>query len=257
MSKTIKEIEQILTEVHTLSEELLSELKGDERKGVQLLLKRWEKNQENINKAKEKYIEMSIYENELYKQNIDMIAGVDEVGRGPLAGPVVAAAVILGPDFYLPGLNDSKAVPEHKRELFYDYIMENAISVGIGTATPLEIDELNIYQATKLAMSRAVKQLAITPDYLLVDAMEIPVHISQNAIIKGDAKSVSIAASSIIAKVTRDRYMKELAKKYPQYGFENHMGYGTAVHLENIAKYGVIDEHRRSFAPVKQYFQLI
>ncbi len=175
------------------------------------------------------------------------------IRAGPLAGPVVAAAVILGEDFYLPGLNDSKKVSESKREQFYKYIMEHAICVAIGKATAAEIDELNIYQATKLAMSRAVDSLKIKPDYLLIDAMEIPITIPQKPIIKGDAKSVSIAASSIIAKVTRDRYMKDLGEKYPHFGFENHMGYGTAAHMESIEKYGIIDEHRRSFAPIKQY----
>ncbi len=180
-----------------------------------------------------------------------------KISRGPLAGPVVCAAVILGENFFLPGLNDSKALSEKKREQLYEYIMDHALSVGIGSASATEIDELNIYQATKLAMTRAVKQLEISPEYLLIDAMELPLSIPQTSIIKGDAKSISIAASSIIAKVTRDRYMKELGEKYPQYGFESHMGYGTSQHIQAIEKYGVIEEHRRSFAPVKDLFQLV
>lgn len=255
--KTIKEIAAIFIESNgALSDSILNEIKNDERKGVQQLYKKWMKEQENLQKQKEKFTEMSAYEKELRFQNIQMIAGVDEVGRGPLAGPVVAAAVILGPDFYLPGLNDSKAVSEKKREIFYQYIMENAVSVGIGSASAAEIDELNIYQATKLAMTRAVGKLTVSPEYLLIDAMEIPLSIPQKSIIKGDAKSVSIAASSIIAKVTRDRYMTELGRKYPQYGFESHMGYGTAYHIESIGKFDIIDEHRRSFAPVKEFVQL-
>lgn len=258
MPKTIKEIEEILKKSnHTLDHSFLAELKSDHRKGVQLLYNKWLKEQEEMKKLKEKYDQMSSFENELHLQNIHMIAGVDEVGRGPLAGPVVAAAVILGEDFFLPGLNDSKALSEKKREIFYQYIMNHAVSVGIGSATAQEIDMYNIYQATKLAMKRAIHNLTMPPEYLLVDAMEIPLPIPQKSIIKGDAKSISIAASSIVAKVTRDRYMKDLGEKYPHYGFENHMGYGTAQHLKSIEKYGVIEEHRRSFAPVKEYVQLV
>ncbi|WP_458413918.1 ribonuclease HII [Schinkia sp. CFF1] len=254
MPKTLKEIEEILKiGGKLLNESFLLELMSDERKGAQSLYRKWLKTQEEKQKLENKFKEMSRFEEDLRTQDIHMIAGVDEVGRGPLAGPVVAAAVVLGRDFFLPGLNDSKALSEKKREEFYQYIMEHAVSVGIGSATATEIDEYNIYQATKLAMKRAIEHLAISPEFLLVDAMEIPVSIPQTAIIKGDAKSISIAASSIAAKVTRDRYMKELAEKYPQYGFENHMGYGTAFHLEAIEKYGIIPEHRRSFAPIKEY----
>jgi ribonuclease HII len=258
MPKTIKEIEEIFrNSKEDLSEEFFAEIKGDKRKGVQTLYSKWLKNKEEAKKLKDKFDQMSIYENELRRQNINMIAGVDEVGRGPLAGPVVTAAVILGEDFFLPGLNDSKALSEKKREQYYEYILEHALSVGIGSASAIEIDEVNIYQATKLAMTRAIKQLGISPEYLLIDAMELPLSIPQKSIIKGDANSISIAASSIIAKVTRDRYMKELGEKYPQYGFESHMGYGTSQHLQSIEKYGVIGEHRRSFAPVKEFFQLV
>lgn len=258
MARTIKEIENILKNSnHNLSRTFLAELHNDPRKGVQKLLKKWLKDQEGIKRQKEKYVKMSCYESELFSQNIYKIAGVDEVGRGPLAGPVVAAAVILGDSFYLPGLDDSKVISENKRDVFYQYIIEHAQSVGIGTATAQEIDELNIYHATKLAMARAVNKLEVYPEYLLVDAMEIPLPIPQKAIIKGDSKSISIAASSIIAKVTRDHYMKALAVKYPQYGFESHMGYGTSAHLHAIEAFGIIDEHRRSFAPIKQYCQFV
>lgn len=259
MTKTIKEIEEIFRNKRDdfLDEEFLAEVKSDKRKGVQLLYSKWLKNKTEEKKLKDKFEQMSIYENGLAYQNIQRIAGVDEVGRGPLAGPVVCAAVILGENFFLPGLNDSKALSEKKREQLYEYIMDHALSVGIGSASATEIDELNIYQATKLAMTRAVKQLEISPEYLLIDAMELPLSIPQTSIIKGDAKSISIAASSIIAKVTRDRYMKELGEKYPQYGFESHMGYGTSQHIQAIEKYGVIEEHRRSFAPVKDLFQLV
>ncbi|HHW38863.1 MAG TPA: ribonuclease HII [Bacillales bacterium] len=258
MTKTIKEIEEIFRNGEDLlGEKFLAEVKSDQRKGVQLLYSKWLKNKEEERKLKDKFEQMSIYENELRCQHINRIAGVDEVGRGPLAGPVVCAAVILGENFYLPGINDSKAISEKKREQFYEYIMKNARSVGIGSASANEIDELNIYQATKLAMTRAIQQLEIPPEYLLIDAMKLPLSIPQKSIIKGDAKSISIAAGSIVAKVTRDRYMKELGEKYPQYGFESHRGYGTSQHLQAIEKYGVIEEHRRSFAPVKDLFQLV
>ncbi|WP_102346960.1 ribonuclease HII [Bacillus sp. Marseille-P3661] len=253
MEKTIKEIEELLSKSTTIDEDLLHKLKSDHRKGVQLLVKRWLKNKIAQQQLHEQFNAMSFYEKELYKNNIYYVAGVDEVGRGPLAGPVVASAVILGEDFYLPGLNDSKALSETKREELYKIIIEKAISVGIGFASVNEIDTVNIYEATKLAMKRAIESLAIQPEYILADAMEIPIAIPQKSIIKGDSKSISIAASSIIAKVTRDRYMKELGTKYPGYGFEKHMGYGTAAHLEAIEKLGIIEEHRCSFAPIKQH----
>lgn len=254
MTKTIKEIEEIFRNSEAFGEEFLAEVKRDKRKGVQLLYSKWLRQKEEEKKLKDKFKQMSMFENELRHQNIHRIAGIDEVGRGPLAGPVVCAAVVLGENFFLPGINDSKALSEKKREQFYEYIMEHALSVGIGSASAKEIDELNIYQATKLAMTRAIKNLEVLPEYLLIDAMELPLPIPQKSIIKGDAKSISIAASSIVAKVTRDRFMKELGKKYPQYGFESHMGYGTSQHLQSIESYGVIDEHRRSFAPVKSLF---
>ncbi len=258
MTKTIKEIEEIFrNSEEVFGEEFLDEVKSDKRKGVQLLYSKWLRRKEEEKKLKDKFEQMSVFENELRYQNIHRIAGVDEVGRGPLAGPVVCAAVILGENFFLPGINDSKALSEKRRDQFYEYIMEHAQSVGVGSASAKEIDEINIYQATKLAMTRAIKKLDVSPEYLLSDAMELPLPIPQKSIIKGDAKSISIAASSIVAKVTRDRYMKELGEKYPQYGFESHMGYGTSQHLQTIERYGVIDEHRRSFAPVKELFQIV
>ncbi|NSL51201.1 ribonuclease HII [Calidifontibacillus erzurumensis] len=255
MAKTIKEIEAILKDLddRAIDENFLIEIKNDERKGVQLLYKKWLKEQAERRKLKEQFVKMSSYENDLRNNNIHRIAGIDEAGRGPLAGPVVAAAVILKNDFFLPGLNDSKKLTEKKRELFYQYIETHALCIGIGIATAKEIDELNIYQASKLAMVRAVQNLSIKPEYLLIDAMEVPLSIPQTSIVKGDSKSVSIAAASIIAKVTRDRYMKDLGKRYPQYGFETHMGYGTNQHLKAIETFGIISEHRSSFAPVKEY----
>jgi ribonuclease HII len=198
-----------------------------------------------------KFIEMSAYENSLINHKVRYIAGIDEVGRGPLAGPVVAACVILPEDFYLPGINDSKKLSKKKREKFYSIILEHAVSYGIGVATVEEIDELNIYQATKLAMERAIKHLTIKPDHLLIDAMKLDVEIAQTSIIKGDAKSISIAAASIVAKVTRDLYMAQLGNKYPMYQFDTNSGYGTKVHLEAIETYGIIPEHRKTYEPIK------
>lgn len=193
---------------------------------------------------------MKDFENELYNLGVNLVAGIDEVGRGPLVGPVVACAVILPKDFYMEEINDSKKLSEKKREMLYSVIMENAISVGIGVKSEKVIDEVNIYEATKLAMIDAVNNLSVKPEHLLIDAMKLDIDIPQTSIIKGDSKSESIAAASIVAKVTRDRMLDELDLVYPEYDFKNNKGYGTKKHLEAIKKYGVIDEHRRSFSPV-------
>lgn len=195
---------------------------------------------------------MKEFENELYNNKINFIAGIDEVGRGPLVGPVVTAAVILPKDFYDERINDSKKLTEKKRELLYDVIMENALSVGIGISSPEVIDEINILNATKKAMIEAINNLSIKPEHLLIDAVKLDIDIPQTSIIKGDAKSQSIAASSIIAKVTRDRMMVELDKKYPMYDFKHNKGYGTKKHIEALYKYGPLKEHRKSFAPVSE-----
>lgn len=196
-------------------------------------------------------IDLLEYEKELYKNNIELIAGVDEVGRGPLIGPVVAAAVILPKNYLLKGLNDSKKLSEKKRDKFYDIIMRDAISVGVGIIDENKIDEVNIYQATKLAMKEAINNLNIKPEHVLIDAMPLELDIPTTSIIKGDAKSESIAAASVIAKITRDRMMYELDKKYPMYGFGSHKGYPTKKHIEAIYKYGLIDGYRKTYAPIK------
>lgn len=196
------------------------------------------------------------YENELYNKGYTLIAGIDEVGRGPLVGPVVAAAVILPVNFFMPEINDSKKISEKKREKLYDLIIENAISVGIGVVSSKRIDDVNIYEATKEAMCLAIENLSIKPEYLLIDAMKLNVDVPSKSIIKGDAKSESIAAASIIAKVYRDRLLYELDKVYPMYDFKNNKGYGTKKHLDAIEKYGVIDEHRRSYSPVRNALEL-
>ena len=192
------------------------------------------------------------YEKDLYKNGVNLIAGVDEVGRGPLVGPVVAAAVILPINYHLDGLNDSKKLTEKKRERFYDILMQEAIAIGVGEASAKEIDEINIYQASKLAMMRALKNLKIKPEHVLVDAMPLKeIDIPSTSIIHGDALSLSIAAASVIAKVTRDRMMIELDKKYPEYGFAQHKGYPTKKHLEVLQKYGVLDNYRFTYGPVR------
>lgn len=196
---------------------------------------------------------MKEFETELYNNGINFIAGIDEVGRGPLVGPVVTAAVILPKDFYDERINDSKKLTEKKRELLYDVIMENAISVGIGISSEDVIDEMNILNATKRAMLEAVNNLSVKPEHLLIDAVKLDTDIPQTSIIKGDAKSESIAAASIIAKVTRDRMMIELDKIHPEYDFKHNKGYGTKKHIEAIRKYGIIKEHRKTFAPCDEY----
>ena len=193
------------------------------------------------------------YEKDLYGKGINFIAGIDEVGRGPLVGPVVAAAVILPEGFYNKDINDSKKLSEKKRNELYEVIKNNAISIGIGIVSNKRIDEINIYEATKEAMLLAVNDLSVIPEYLLIDAMKLDLSIPSISIIKGDAKSESIAAASIIAKVTRDNMMYELDKKYPMYGFASNKGYGTEKHIESIKKYGIISEHRKSFKPVCDY----
>ncbi len=193
---------------------------------------------------------MKEYENELYSKGIKYIAGIDEVGRGPLVGSVVAAAVILPIDFYDERINDSKKISEKKREMLYDVIMDNALSVGIGISSEKVIDEINILEATKKAMLEAIDNLSIKPEHLLIDAVKLNSNIPQTSIIKGDAKSQSIAAASIIAKVTRDRMMIELDKKHPEYDFKHNKGYGTKKHVEALYKYGPLDEHRKTFEPV-------
>lgn len=191
------------------------------------------------------------YEKELYINGVELIAGVDEVGRGPLIGPVVAAAVILPKNYKLPGLTDSKKLSEKKRDEFYKIINRDAISIGIGIIDEKKIDEVNIYEATKLAMKDAIKKLKVKPEHILIDAMPLELDISTTSIIKGDAKSISIAAASVIAKVTRDSMMYELDKKYPNYGFGNHKGYPTKKHIEAINEYGLIEGYRKTYAPIK------
>ena len=195
------------------------------------------------------------YERELRESGITLIGGVDEVGRGPLVGPVVAACCILPKDFHLDGLTDSKKLSEAKRDYFFEEIKKQAITYGIGIVSEKRIDEINIYQATKEAMIQAINKCNPKPEHVLTDAMKLDIDIPVTPIIKGDLKSITISAASVLAKVTRDRMMYELDKKYPMYDFKNNVGYPTKTHLEAIEKYGIIDEHRRSYGPVKDYLE--
>lgn len=199
----------------------------------------------------EEEIDTLKYEKELYKQGITLIAGVDEVGRGPLVGPVVTAAVILPKGYVLKGLTDSKKLSEKKRKEFYKIIMKDALSVSLGIKDNRVIDEVNIYEATKLAMYEAIEKLDVVPEHILIDAMKLEkLEIPNTSIIKGDLKSQSIAAASVIAKVTRDSIMYELDAKFPEYGFKNHKGYPTKSHIENVEKYGLLDNYRFTFNPI-------
>lgn len=194
-----------------------------------------------------------IYERELINNGLTLIGGVDEVGRGPLVGPVVAACVILPLNYNLDGLTDSKKLSEKKRDYYFDLINEQAVSIGIGIIDEKVIDEVNIYEATKLAMKDAINNMKVKPEHILIDAMPLDLDIPTTSIIKGDLKSITISAASVIAKVTRDRMLYDLDKKYPMYDFKNNKGYPTKKHLDAIDEFGIIDEHRRSYGPIKNY----
>ena len=245
--KTISEIKQ---ELQTADEQtravLLECYKQDSRSGVAFLVRKYEKESEKLEKERQRLEKMKMYEKKY--DHLGFVCGIDEAGRGPLAGPVVAGAVILPTDHDILWLNDSKQLSAKRREELYDIIMKEAVAVGVGYASPARIDEINILQATYEAMREAVSKLPVRPQILLNDAVTIPrVEIPQVPIIKGDAKSVSIAAASIIAKVTRDRLMEEYDKIMPEYGFASHKGYGSKSHIEAIKTYGPTPIHRRTF----------
>ena len=248
---TIKEIKELLATVKELDSPVFLELEKDTRSGVQKEISKRKKIiqaelDENLRLEK-----MLTYEKDLYKQGLTLIAGVDEVGRGPLAGPVVAAAVILPQGCKIKGLNDSKKIPKKKHLEVFQAVQDQALSIGIGIIDNQVIDQVNIYEATKLAMKEAISQLSLQPQHLLIDAMKLDLPISQTSIIKGDANSLSIAAASIIAKVTRDELMKDYDQQFPGYDFSANAGYGTVKHLEGIEKQGITAIHRLSFEPIK------
>ncbi|HEY0221282.1 ribonuclease HII [Lactovum miscens] len=252
MPQTIKEIKQQLTQISDLNDPKLIEFSLDLRIGVQnLILQKKKKLKATILESK-RLEKMLIFEKELYSQGIKFIAGIDEVGRGPLAGPVVTAAVILPENCKIPGLNDSKQIPKSKHKKIYQEILNQALSVAIGSCSPEEIDEINIYQASRKAMAEAVLKLNPFPEYLLIDALRIDINLPQISIIKGDAKSMSIAAASIVAKVTRDQIMTQYDELYPGYDFAHNAGYGTVKHMEALKVLGVTPIHRKTFSPVTE-----
>ncbi len=248
---TIKEVKERLATIDRLDHPLFEELIYDARAGVQSAINKRKRELQKQVDEDLRLEKMLTYEKELYAQGIQLIAGVDEVGRGPLAGPVAAAAVILPKNCKIPGLNDSKKIPKSKHQAIYQAVLDQAISVGIGLKDNHVIDQVNIYEATKLAMLEAIHELEPQPQHLLIDAMKLDLPISQTSIIKGDANSLSIAAASIVAKVTRDQMMAAYDQEYPGYDFAQNAGYGTTKHLEGLEKQGVSPIHRRSFEPIK------
>ena len=248
---TIKEVKECLATIDRLDHPLFEELIADGRAGVQAAISKRKRELQKQVEEDLRLEKMLAYEKELYAQGIQLIAGVDEVGRGPLAGPVVAAAVILPENCKIPGLNDSKKIPKSKHQAIYQAVLDQALSVGIGVKDNQVIDQVNIYEATKLAMLEAIQELDQQPQHLLIDAMKLDLPISQTSIIKGDANSLSIAAASIVAKVTRDQMMAAYDQEYPGYDFAQNAGYGTTKHLEGLEKQGVSPIHRRSFEPIK------
>lgn len=248
---TIKEVKERLAMIDELDHPLFEELILDGRAGVQAAISKRKRELQKQVDEDLRLEKMLAYEKELYTQGIHLIAGVDEVGRGPLAGPVVAAAVILPKACKIPGLNDSKKIPKAKHKEIYEAVLQNAIAIGVGVKDNHVIDQVNIYEATKLAMMEAIGQLEPQPQHLLIDAMKLDLPIPQTSIIKGDANSLSIAAASIVAKVTRDQMMEDFDREYPGYDFAQNAGYGTAKHLAGLDQLGVTPIHRRSFEPVK------
>lgn len=252
MSKYLS-IKEIHTRIQTneFTNEEVELWRKDERKGVIKLIDSIDRQIKKDEQLKSQYHEMSKYENELVQQGVSYIAGIDEAGRGPLAGPVVAAAVILPKNAELYGLTDSKQLNEKERNYFYEKIKKIAISFHIQAISNDEIDEINIYQATKKAMTKAVFSLHIQPEHVLIDAVPLSLDMSTTVLTKGDQKSITIAAASVLAKVYRDRYMKKMDVEYPQYQFAKHKGYGTKAHLELLNLHGATPYHRKTFAPVK------
>ncbi|MGT2957702.1 ribonuclease HII [Streptococcus bovimastitidis] len=254
MSKTINQIKEELEAIFELSDPIFDLLKSDSRSGVKKAVAARRKAIEADILEDQRLETMLRFERHCYQMGYHYPAGIDEVGRGPLAGPVVAASVILPKYCKIKGLNDSKKIPKSKHEAIYNDIMAQALAVGIGIIDNQVIDQVNIYEATKLAMLTALKEMQKNgpkADYLLIDAMKLDYNLPQESIIKGDANSLSIAAASVIAKVTRDQIMSDFDQTYPGYGFSQNAGYGTKLHLEGLRELGVTPIHRRCFEPIK------
>ncbi|CYV55621.1 ribonuclease HII [Streptococcus suis] len=248
---TIKEVTALLAQVDSLDSSVWADLAQDERSGVQTAIKKRQKELEKEAAEDARLEAMLCYEKALYENGVEFIAGIDEVGRGPLAGPVVSAAVILPKGCKIRYLNDSKKIPKSKHEAIYQEVMERAVAVGVGVKDSAVIDQVNIYEATKLAMLEALGNLGQKPDHLLIDAMKLDTPLPQTSIIKGDANSLSIAAASIVAKVTRDKMMADYDKEFSGYGFAKNAGYGTTEHLDGLNKLGITPIHRKTFEPIK------
>lgn len=246
----IAEIKELLS--HNPSEEQLSELRLDERQGVQKLIAAYDKKLQKMSEEKERFQKMLAFENKFYEEGAEYICGVDEAGRGPLAGPLVVASVILPRNCFINGLNDSKQLSTKKRDALYDEIMRIALDIEVNIVSISNIDELNIYRATQQAMEQVISGLKTSASVALIDAMPVHVdNVKSISIVHGDALSASIAAASIIAKVTRDRIMERLDEVYPEYGYAGNKGYGSAAHMEAIRTYGATRWHRRSYEPIK------
>ena len=247
---TINEIKELLS--HEPTAELIAELAQDKRVAVQKLLQSYHKRIEKAALEKERFYKMLSYERQYYDEGAKLIAGVDEAGRGPLAGPLVIAAVVMPQEFFISGLNDSKQISASKRDKLYDEILQKALSVSVNIVSISNIDELNIYRATQQGMAEVLLHLDKQPDVALIDAMPVEAgDIKTVSLVHGDALSASIAAASIIAKVTRDRIMEKLDTLYPAYKFANNKGYGSKDHMQAIDQDGVTEWHRRSYEPVK------
>ncbi|WP_436853685.1 ribonuclease HII [Staphylococcus caeli] len=252
MKETIQTIKLALQDITTLNDLATTRYHEDSRKGVQNAIAQRRKQLEKEQQLLDNYIKMTEFENAILAENEQaLICGIDEVGRGPLAGPVVTSAVILNKNHHFTGLNDSKKLSSKQRNSLETQLLSQVHAYAYGQATVEEIDRYNIYEATKIAMLRAIEALPVKPTHLLVDAMTLDIDIPQTSIIKGDARSVSIAAASVLAKEYRDKYMRKLGDKYPGYGFDKNAGYGTQQHLEGIKNYGILNEHRKTFEPIK------
>ncbi|GAA6114679.1 ribonuclease HII [Apilactobacillus apinorum] len=250
MTESINEIKEQLKQVNDLNSDLILKYSQDSRIGVQKLITQTKKRIKKFDDQKAAFQERLKFERDFWSKGIEIVAGVDEVGRGPLAGPVVTCAVVLPEDFSIYEVNDSKQLSEKKRYELASKIKDKALDYSYGIADNKLIDDINIYEATRVAMKQAVMGLKKTPDELIVDAMQIPVDIDQLRLIKGDAKSASVSAASILAKTYRDDLMKQYDKEYPEYDFANNAGYGTKKHLDALYKYGATPIHRKNFKPV-------
>lgn len=250
---TIKEINARLKGIQSATDPFLQSLASDERKGVQNAVKRCLRRLERLKQAQQAFHHRFLYENALWQSGNQYVAGIDEVGRGPLAGPVVACAVVLDSSFDLLGVTDSKMLTRHEREQLYLKIVDEAVEVSIGVRSAQEIDRVNVLEADKEAMTDAIKALRHRPSHLIIDAVKLDYPLPQTTLIKGDQKSISVAAASIVAKEYRDHLMADYDRLYPQYGFRENMGYGTKQHLQALAKDGPCPIHRRTFAPVDRY----